>query len=265
MRTASTSREAGGVEGFDEPIDLATVEQLRRVATHVLARARFQATKRFSLRVTPGGFGTPEFGPDSKRVRVVGTTLVVESDAEGKASMRTKDINGGNLSLLAHLTGVGLAAPLNVGHDTPPLGQLVKRIELDLPTVDMVHRWYALVARVLDRVAVARQATGSPSVVRLWPEHFDVAFDLQARPGVRVNLGGSPGDAYIGEPYVYVGPWTDDRPGGGSYWNAPFGAARPASALASADDVYDFLLEGVGRLAQNWAPPSVGEPVTPAG
>lgn len=245
-----------GFEGFDQaPIDLSTVDELRRIATHILARARFQATGRFSLRVTPGGFGTPEFGPNLKRVRVAGTTLVVESDAEGEASTRTKAIEGTTLVLLAHVAGVGVGAPLDVGHDTPILGQLSKAIRLDQPTVDVVHRWFATVAGLLDQIAVVRQTTGQPSLARLWPEHFDLAFDIQARPGLRVNLGGSPGDAFLGEPYLYIGPWTDARPGGGTFWNAPFGAARPASSFATRDDALEFLLEGVGRLAQQWEPP----------
>jgi hypothetical protein len=244
------------MEGFSGSVDLATVEELRRIATHVVARARFVATGRFSLRVTPGGFGTPEFGPDQRRVRVSGTTLIVESDAEGAATTKSKPIEGSALTRLAHTAGVmGLSSPFSVGHDTPPVGSLAKAIHLDAATVDTVGRWYATVGAVLDRVVHAKQNTGSPSLVRLWPEHFDLAVDLQARSGVRVNLGGSPGDAYLGEPYLYVGPWTDARPGGGTFWNAPFGAARPASALATADDAYDFLMEGVGRLAQSWAPP----------
>jgi hypothetical protein len=245
------------VEGFSDPVDLATVEELRRLATHVLARARFAATGRFSLRLTPGGFGTPEFGPDQRRVRVSGTTLFVESDREGNATTRSKRIDGNSLLLLAHIAGVGLSTPLDVGHDTPALGQLSAPIHLDAPTVGMVHRWYAVVGDLLDRVVHAKQPTASPSVLRLWPEHFDLAIDIQARPGIRVNLGGSPGDAFLDEPYLYVGPWTDARPGGGTFWNAPFGAARPVSALTTVDDGYDFLMEGVGRLAQKWAPPAV--------
>ncbi|MEZ5234096.1 MAG: hypothetical protein R2749_15505 [Acidimicrobiales bacterium] len=48
----------------------ATMEALQRVATHVLARARHIATGRFGLRATPGGFGTPSFGPEATRLRV---------------------------------------------------------------------------------------------------------------------------------------------------------------------------------------------------
>ncbi len=244
------------MQGFSEPVDLATVEELRRIATHVLARARFVATGRFSLRVTPGGFGTPEFGPDLRRVRISGTTLIVESDAEGAATTKSKPISGSALLRLAHMAGVmGLSSPYSVGHDTPPVGSLAKAIQVDEATVDVACRWFATVGGVLDRIVHTKQNTGSPSLVRLWPEHFDLAVDIQARAGVRVNLGGSPGDSYLGEPYLYVGPWTDARPGGATFWNAPFGAARPASAIATADDAYDFLMEGVGRLAQKWAPP----------
>ena len=53
----------------------------------------------------------------------------------------------------------------------------------------------------------------------VWPEHLDVAITLD-----EVNYGVSPGDAYLPEPYAYVGP---HRPRSGAFWNAPFGAARP--------------------------------------
>jgi hypothetical protein len=237
--------------------DLATVEQLRRVATHVLARARHQATGgRISLRVTPGGFGTPEL-PDGRRVRVVGTTLVVESDAAGEPSTRTMPIRGSSLSGLAYHAGAKLGSPLDVGQDTPSVGQAGVPVVLDVPTAEAACRWFGVAAAVLDLVLVDLPRASAPTMVRVWPEHFDVAVDVQAREGVRANLGASPGDAFMPEPYLYVGPWTPDRPGGGSYWNASFGAARPASSFGSADDAAAFLAEGVGRLATRWAPPAV--------
>ena len=239
--------------------DLATVDQLRRVATHVLARARFQATGgRFSLRVTPGGFGTPEL-PDGRRVRVAGTTLVVESDSPGAASTRTMSIRGASLSGLAHAAGAGLSAPLHVGDDTPGVGQVGRPIVLDVPTAETVSRWFSTAAAILDRVLLDLPRSAAPSLVRLWPEHFDVAVDLRAREGVRTNIGASPGDAFLPEPYLYVGPWTAERPGGGAYWNATFGAARPASAFGSLDDAVAFFEEGIGRLATRWAPPAAGD------
>ena len=90
-------------------------------------------------------------------------------------------------------------------------------------------------------------------MVQLWPEHFDVAIEAQATAERRVNLGGSPGDAPGDEPYLYVGPWTADRPGDPDFWNAPYGAKRTLSELA-ADPAgivaagATFLLDGYDRL-----------------
>ncbi|MFK8025841.1 MAG: hypothetical protein AB8G26_17930, partial [Ilumatobacter sp.] len=47
-------------------------ETLRRIGTHVVARAEAAVTGHFALMPTAGGFGTPQFGPDRTRVRVVG-------------------------------------------------------------------------------------------------------------------------------------------------------------------------------------------------
>jgi hypothetical protein len=74
-----------------------------------------------------------------------------------------------------------------------------------------------------------------------------------------VNLGGSPGDGFSDEPYLYVGPWTSDRPGDSEFWNAPFGAFRTWSQLGAgpADVVITgaaFLLDGYRRLAHSEQP-----------
>ncbi|HET8680689.1 MAG TPA: hypothetical protein VFM54_02265 [Micromonosporaceae bacterium] len=55
-----------------------------------------------------------------------------------------------------------------------------------------------------------------------------------------VNYGVSLGDSYLAEPYAYVGPW---RPREGSFWNAPFGAARPVRGLSSVDALLGFLTD----------------------
>jgi hypothetical protein len=70
----------------------------------------------------------------------------------------------------------------------------------------------------------------------VWPEHFDVALDLAAAPDRRVNLGGSPGDGFHADPYLYVGPWTADRPGDVAFWNAPFGAVLGYAELLERSD-----------------------------
>jgi hypothetical protein len=74
----------------------------------------------------------------------------------------------------------------------------------------------------------------------LWPEHFDVAITLD-----EVNYGLSPGDDGITEPYAYVGPWKQQT---GTFWNAPFGAARLLTDLPNAEAVAEFFRTGE-RLA----------------
>jgi hypothetical protein len=58
----------------------------------------------------------------------------------------------------------------------------------------------------------------------------------------------------VDEPYVYVGPWNTDGLPDGGYWNAPFGAVLPYSALLGAADqraaVLDFLRRGAGLALQ---------------
>ncbi len=58
------------------PTYAATRNALQRVAVHVLARRRHAVTGRFGLRATPGGFGTPAFGPDEEVLRIAGDRLV---------------------------------------------------------------------------------------------------------------------------------------------------------------------------------------------
>lgn len=229
---------------------------LQRVAVHIVARARVAETGRFSLRVTPGGFGTPEYGANFRRVRVAGTDLVVESDTPGSSAARRTPIGGSTLRTLAAFAEVDLTQPLDVGHDTPAAGDLDQAIELDAVDAAAIASWHGLVAAMLDRVLAELPALVGATVTRLWPEHFDVAFDAATSPGQRVNLGGSPGDGYSDEPYLYVGPFSSERPDDSSFWNAPFGAARTRSelvAVAGEDDLVAsgaaFLLDGYRRLA----------------
>jgi hypothetical protein len=237
----------------DMQIDRSTRETLHRVAVHIVARARVQATGRFSLRVTPGGFGTPEFGTDSRRVRVSGTTLVIESDAQGAPRAQAIEIDGATLGTLAAFAGVDLDDPIDVGSDTTPLGDVDAPLTLDHDTARALAGWYARVNVALDVIITRLAAGGVATPVRLWPEHFDVAIDVLARPGQRVNLGGSPGDSFSSEPYLYVGPFTAERPGDDDYWNTPFGAALAASDVQGDDPVagaVEFLLEGVQRFTR---------------
>ena len=217
-----------------------TRDALQRVATHIVARAREQSTGRFGLRATPGGFGTPEFGDEPRRVRVSGALLIVESGASGAASTRTASIDGATLAELAFLAGVDLEAELSVGHDTPPLGEVDVPITIDSVAAAAVAHWFGIVGAALDRTVAGLGPEAAPTMAQLWPEHFDVALDAAFDPSApgerRTNLGGSAGDGFHEAPYLYVGPWTDDRPGDPDLWNAPFGATLGWHAVMSTDD-----------------------------
>lgn len=235
-----------------------TVAVLRRVATHVLARARFQATGKISLRVTPGGFGTPAMGPEARRVRIAGAFLVCELEGDDVVGTRCRPILGSTLRQLADLAGVDLGADFTVGPDGMPLGDPEEPIVVDLLEVRRVSAWYELVAEVLDGLLTTLPPEASTGTVpRLWPEHFDLAVEAGLRDGGdRVNLGGSPGDASTAEPYVYVGPWSPARPGDPGFWNAPFGAVRTRGRLGPdpASTAAAFLREGYDRLAAERLP-----------
>jgi hypothetical protein len=232
------------------PTHTATREALQRVAAHVLARRRFAVTQRFGLRVTPGGVGTPAFGPDDEVVRIVGTTLYRERRIAGEARTLTRGMHAATMRDLAAFVDVDIDAEFSVGHDTPPLGAVDEPLVFDAAAVDLILAWYQLGARAMDRT-VAAASSRTPSVAQLWPEHFDIGVDLAAGSS-RVNLGASPGDGYVAEPYVYLGPWGPERPGDPAYWNAPFGAVLTFTQLRDhpdpAEHVVGFFGTGIASL-----------------
>jgi hypothetical protein len=241
---------------FLKPLDsqfAATRNTLKIVATHVVARARHQATGRFGLRVTPGGLGTPEFGPDLERVRISGGLLIRESGGTTGAWSRSINIDGSSLAELAAFAGVDLAAEFSAGEDTPPMGDIDEKYAVNIASAIALGEWYDLVIRALDQVVPQAPEGSGASLVQLWPEHFDVSIDLAAAPEQRANFGGSPGDGFHADPYLYVGPWTDARPGDASYWNAPFGAILGYESLFAAADpiamAANFYLTGIRAFA----------------
>ena len=235
-------------------------DRLQRIATHVLANAQHHVSGHVALTVLPGGFGTPEFGPDRSRVRIAGGSLHVERadgerDGERAATSVVVPIAGSSIRELCEAAGVEPDPDLTVGDDTPVLGDPDEMIVLDSGATGVVGDWFALGQRAID-AAVASLPDPRASVVRLWPEHFDVGVDLAPdaarRPELRCNLGASAGDPLHQEPYLYVGPWGEERPGPDGFWNAPFGAVLgfgdldvSENPLASATE---FFLHGIARL-----------------
>jgi hypothetical protein len=189
---------------------------LHKVAEAVVAPARMPATE-IALRYTRGGFGTPFFELDGAdcQVRVEHGELVHQRGSE-----ETRE----------PLPGVDTGAATALGE------------------------FYGLACSVLEQLR-ADEPEGDPSLVQLWPEHFDLAIELGSeRAGQRANFGASPGDDDHAEPYFYVGPWTADV--AGELWNATAfkGAELTYSELIASDDhrrtALDFMRQHYRALQE---------------
>lgn len=230
-------------------------DTLRRIGTHVVAQAQQRVTGHFALMPLPGGFGTPQFGPDRARVRVVGGSLFIESVVDGAATTAVEMLAGSSIRSLCKAAGFEPDPDLNVGHDTPELGDADDTLVVDSTAVAVLADWYQLGQQAMD-AAIASLPDARASIVRLWPEHFDVgvdvAIDAANKPGKRTNLGASAGDESHHEPYLYVGPWDADRPGDADFWNAGFGAVLGFGELDAAENplqtATEFFLTGIAHL-----------------
>jgi hypothetical protein len=180
---------------------------LHRIAEGIVAPARLPINE-IALRYTRGGFGTPFFEVDGVdcQVRVEHGELVRQRGSE-----ETRE----------------------------PLP------DVDIEAATVLGDFYGLACSVLEQLR-ADEGDGDPSLVQLWPEHFDLAIELGSEAaGQRANFGASPGDDAHDEPYLYVAPWTAEV--SGEFWNAAGfnGAELTYSELISADDhrrtALDFL------------------------
>jgi hypothetical protein len=204
-----------------------TFEHTRRtlhgVAELVLAGPQFVQSHTIRLRVTPGGFGTVTV-PD---LRVEELELVSPA---ARVPMR------GTYADLASAAGVEARSPREAyagGSAIDPADPVV----LDADAVGVI-------VRALAHGDAALRAFAAEEEPVLWPEHFDLGISV-----AEVNYGVSPGDARIPEPYAYVGPWT---PREGTFWNAPFGAARILSTEASGvESLIEFFRAGAERAAND--------------
>ena len=206
----------------------ASRDALHRLAEEVLAPTRQRANGKIGLRYTRGGFGTPFFAADAQ-VRVEGDELVVAR--EQKAWRQP-------------ITTLRGAADF-VGHELTRLDGKLEDVALDVdPEASrFLGDWYGLAASVLEQLRAEATDAQAPSLVQLWPEHFDIAVELgDEDAGVRANYGFSPGDEAHDEPYVYVGPWTA-RPHGPLWQASGFpGAELSLSELLAAPDQRETAL-----------------------
>lgn len=232
--------------------------RLQRLATHVLGQARFRHDGLFDLVALPGGIGTPPVGPERERVRLVGGSMFVERVVGDDVRQLTATtdvvtVAGSSIRQLCQLIGFDPDPDFWVGGDTPDPGDLDEPITLDAVSATLLGEWYLLGQRAIEEV-VASLPDSAASVGRVWPEHFDFGIDLEVAPGVRANLGASPGDEFDASPYLYLGPWEPARPGPAEYWTAPFGAVLTFAELNIAEEplgrAIEFLLHGVSYLRQ---------------
>jgi hypothetical protein len=228
----------------------ATRAVLHRVAAHVLARRRWEMSGRFGLRVTPGGISTPLFGADGECIRTSGTVLVREVGAVA----RLTPISGATLRELARFVDADIEAPFACGPEGPETGDPDRPLDIAAEHAQAIAAWYQLGWVVLDNVLGRLPGSAEPATLQLWPEHFDIGTNVALLNGGGVNLGCSPGDQYVTEPYLYVGPWGAARPGDPTYWNVSFGAALRRSEMMGSTDAVDrgvrFMNLGLGALSQ---------------
>jgi len=180
-------------------------------------------------------------------LRVSGGNLIRERDGHASSMV----INGATLAAAADFAGVDLSVPFEAGHDTPALGDVDEPLAIDLGEAAALAAWWHLGWQAIDVAVIGER---DAMAVQLWPEHFDAGTSVATGDADddRCNLGVSPGDAFSDEPYLYVGPWTNRRPGDASYWNVAFGAVLTRHDLeASADPLtaaIDFLRHGLALL-----------------
>ncbi len=227
------------------PQFVATRTSWHAIAEQVLARARWEATRKIGLRAEFDGVGTPYFG-DDRRLLLGVDGLTIEQYGERTTAPLT------TLAAAAEFVGTPLGAPPGVYTASTSL-EPNEPLTVDPASASVLASWFGFARSVLS-VWRDEHHDDDPSLLQLWPEHFDVAVDLgDADEGTRANYGASPGDDLIAEPYLYVGPWaTDDLDD--PFWNQPWGAALPYSALSPAPNpsvlAESFLAHGRTRLVE---------------
>jgi hypothetical protein len=192
--------------GEADPTLVTTRRALHALASEVIAPLRVQATgNEIALRPRPGGFGTPEL-PEGGWVGTRGTDLV-RVDADG--AEETAPIT----SLLDAADFVGLDDAGSALTDAP--------LEVHAGAAQILADVWASGEEAL--IAFG----GEDATPILWPEHFDIAIELD-----EATYGISPGDDDHPEPYAYISLWTppaDLETGPSTFWNAVgfTGAQRP--------------------------------------
>jgi hypothetical protein len=211
----------------------------------VLAPARHAATGKIGLRFTKDGFGTPFFGAD-EQVRIAGTDVVHVRGSETSVTGAT------TVAAAAALSGRAPGASHGIYEPSTPL-EPDAPLAIDPASAALIAAWFGFGVSVLEQVRSEAEPGDSPSLVQLWPEHFDLSFDRGSEGvGGRGTFGASPGDAQRADPYLYVTHWAEVAPD--PFWNetAFGGASLSLGALAASEDqrgaALAFLRQGARLL-----------------
>ena len=165
------------------PAELSTTRRaLHAVAELLIAGPQYKAVGDIRLAARPGGFGG-WVGPTPSAVS--GTDLIT---ATGRFPL------GGSVNDLARRAGITPRALRDVYTGGPDFS-FAEATDVTASAAEVLLRAFA------DGDAALRSLDPGQMPI-LWPEHFDIGISV-----AEVNFGVSPGDALIGEPYAYVGPW----------------------------------------------------------
>jgi hypothetical protein len=171
---------------------------LHRLAVYVISPAQRLVNGEIIMRPTPGGFSTFEFG-DGRTVGVRGDRLVVNGAEHPITSLRAA----------AELVGIEPDTEQQDQFDVPPYGDLDEQLPVEEDAALALGDWYAFAAQALEALRSLATEEDDATIVRLWPEHFDVAIDMgNGDAGRRATYGASPGDRHHDEPYIYASPWA---------------------------------------------------------
>jgi hypothetical protein len=205
-----------------------TRDALHRVAEDVLSALRVQETGgEIALTVRSGAVATPDL-PRGGWVGVEDGVLVVVA-ADGSAQRHPLT------TLRAAARAVGLRSADALPDEPLPV---------DLADAALLGGGYRLADAALRALRDEAADGDDPSAIRLWPEHFDIAFDQGSEAdGRRAGYGFSPGDEQHPAPYAYVGPWGPP-PGPADLWRATgfTGAELGWAELVAAADPQAALL-----------------------
>lgn len=206
-----------------------TRRALHQLAFFAIAPKRHAATGKLGLRCTDGGFGTPLFG-DEEQVRFEAGRLVHQRGTN------TDRIEVETLRQACDFLEIPYREVWfeDFGDPLPPIGPDA-RLEIAPKAATALAGWLAFGDSVLVEERLIPDAV-EVSDIQLWPEHFDLAFEMGSGPQ-RGTYGASPGDDSHDEPYLYLAAWEKvDR--SEPFWNdtAFNGASLSYRQLLKADD-----------------------------